>query len=881
MKRLAVMLMAAALFSAPEAYAACTGAVAVCDGSGQGVALIEHGQPVTVYVDADAEKPVLRVAGDFAADLGRVSGTNAEIVHRLDDASGDVVVIGEIGHSPLIDGWIKAGKLDIAAISGQWEAYSQQVIDLPGGHHALVITGADKRGAIYGTYDISTKMGVSPWYWWADVPVVHKSDLYVTAGIRHDQPRVKYRGFFINDEEPAFGGWAREKFGGVNHLAYAKVFELDLRLKGNFLWPAMWGKSIADDDPQSLTTADDYGIVLGTSHHEPMTRAQEEWHRHHDQGVTGGAWDYTKNADNLRTFWRGGIERMVQGGHEDVVTVGMRGDGDEPMSEGTATQLLEKIVADQRQIIADVTGKPADQTPQVWALYKEVQDYYDHGMKVPDDVTLLFSDDNWGQIRRLPAVTPSPTARSAPGSESALKERSVSALKRSGGYGIYYHFDYVGAPRNYKWINTNQIEKTWQQMELADEAGADRLWIVNVGDIKPMEFPLSFFLDMAWNPKAMTPAALKAYPETWAAQQFGAEHAAAIGGMLTRYSQYNAHRKPELLNTGVVNYADFARMTEDYDRLARATDSYARLLPADAQPAFFQLVQYPVDATANLYRLYAEADASHASDALCGDKAADAAEAAFAEDAKLSAQYNGLLDGKWNHMMDQTHIGYSQWQEPKTNIAPPIARKPLRSAATDHACPDFRGATAILPLPSRAGRPYVEGSVDGKPDGYIAIEAEHFSRKTESQGVHWQVIPNLGRTVSSVVSLPQTAPAISDGSMALDYDVDTTTAGDATLNLYLAPTLDTMGQGGLRIGVGIDGGPMQTLSFDLKPDAPDWNKAVMDNIVVLKAAFPKLAAGRHTIHVYRIDGNVVLERLALDLGGMPPSYLGPPETARP
>lgn len=231
--------------------------------------------------------------------------------------------------------------------------------------------------------------------WWADVPAQRHPTLYLTAGRVADHPVVKYRGIFINDEEPGFGGWARAKFGGVNHLAYEKVFTLLLRSKANFLWPAMWGKSLWEDDPASAPLAQEMGVLLGTSHHEPMQRAQVDWKR---QG--GGARDYTRNAPALRAFWRQGIER--RGRAEDPVTIGMRGDGDEPMTEGTAIDLLQNIVADQRKIIADVTGRPASETPQVWALYKEVQDYYDKGMRVPDDVTLLFADDNWGNIRRLP-----------------------------------------------------------------------------------------------------------------------------------------------------------------------------------------------------------------------------------------------------------------------------------------------------------------------------------------------------------------------------------------------------------------------------------------------------------------------------------------------
>ncbi|MGN6364408.1 glycosyl hydrolase 115 family protein [Asticcacaulis taihuensis] len=847
-----VWLTVILLAVAPISALACEGPVSVCDGvSAAGFALIRDGKPATVYVDAGASKPVQRVAEDFAADLERVSGVRPAVVHDLKGVTGGVVAIAELGHSSVIDSLQNQRLIDGRDVGGRWEAYQQSVVDTGHGK-ALVILGADARGAIYGTYDLSAKMGVSPWYWWADVPVVKKTDLYVTDGSRVDAPKVKYRGFFINDEEPSFGGWAREKFGGINHQLYGHVFELELRLKGNYLWPAMWGKAFADDDSLNQQTAAEYGIIMGTSHHEPMTRAQEEWHRHKEGGVTGGKWDYTTNAYNLRTFWRGGIERIKAGNFENVVTVGMRGDGDEPMSEGTATHLLENIVADQRKIIADVTGKPADQTPQVWALYKEVQDYYDHGMKVPDDVTLLFSDDNWGQIRRLPDPT---------------------APKRAGGYGVYYHFDYVGGPRNYKWINTNQIEKTWQQMDLAYDSGADRLWIVNVGDIKPMEYPLSFFMEMAWNPAAMTPEALQTYPAKWAGQQFGAEHANEIGNVLTRYSQYNARKKPELITADSFDITSLSEMELDYGDLAQQTQTLGKTLPANAKDAYFQLVEYPTVASANLYSLYYNTALNHLA-ALEGSPRAnllaDIVEKNFQTDKGLAAQYNGLAGGKWNHMMDQTHIGYDNWQQPEVQVLPKLIRVPEKGKPAHNAYKSDR--LYLRPSLSKAGT-FVEN------EGAIAIEAQHFIRKTEVPGLHWQVIPELGRTLSSVVSLPQAAPATAPGDMALEYDFQLAKEVDVTLNLYLAPTLDTQGKGGLRIAVTIDDRPAQTLTFDLRPDTPQWTQAVKNNILILPAAFNSLKPGKHTIKVFRIDGNVMLERLVLDTGGLKPSYLGPPESA--
>lgn len=853
------------------AQTVCDGQLTVCLGGGTGFALIQAGKPATVFVDGDAARPVARVAGDFASDLQKVSGQAPIVVHDLNGVSGPVVIIGQLGHSPLIDAMAADGRLDVSGVSDTWEAYVQQVVDnpAPGIVQALVIAGADPRGTIYGTYDISTEMGVSPWYWWADVPVAHQTEVRVTAGSRVDYPSVKYRGFFLNDEEPALGGWAREKFGGLNHEFYGHVFELDLRLKGNYLWPAMWGKAIADDDPESLKTADDYGIVLGTSHHEPMTRAQDEWHRHADGGITGGKWDYTKNAANLRTFWKGGIERSI--GHDMLITVGMRGDGDEPMTEGTATQLLEAIVTDQRQIIADVTGKPASETPQVWALYKEVQNYYDHGMKAPDDVTLLFSDDNWGQIRRLP---------------------SVDAPERAGGYGVYYHFDYVGGPRNYKWLNTNQIEKVWQQMDLAWESGVDRVWIVNVGDLKPVEYPLSFFLDMAWNPEAMDSAAVQRYPYRWAAQQFGDQLAQPVADLISSYSRFSSRRKPELLDPALfAAYPDLKSMSGDYTFLNGQATEVGKHLAPEYQAAYFQLVQYPIAASANLYELYdaaadnqalVKADTTGSREtAIKANLAADIAERDFDRDAALAAQYNELLDGKWHHMMDQTHIGYSNWQQPDNNIMPKVERVAVDGVVPARnpkpADPKYALQFSMDDGPAVSGSRYVESG------GYVAIEAGDATRVFEdvTAGVYWDHMFNLGRAATAVLSLPQTAPASDPAAlnpMRLEYDIQTVTAGDATLHLYLAPTLDTAGQGGLRLAVTIDDRPQQVLNFDLKPDTPQWNKAVSDNVVDLTAVFNGLLAGPHTVRIFRIDGNIVVERVIVDMGGLGPSYLGPPES---
>lgn len=834
--------------AAAQAAPACPGAVTVCATEHPGsFALVRAGRPATVLIDAAAGPAVRHAADGFAGDLARISGRPASRVTAASATSGPLVVIGVAGKSITIDDLVRRGKIAVADLAGQWEAYRQIVVDrpYPGVDRALVIVGSDRRGAVFGTYDLSEKMGVSPWHWFADVPVARRADLFVTAGARRDQPKVKYRGFFINDEAPALTTWAKTRFGGFNARMYAHVLDLLLRLKGNYLWPAMWEpQAFNADDPQNMVLADAMGVVMGTSHHEPMTRAHAEWHRDTDKGVTGGKWDYATNAENLRTFWRGGIERMMSKGdgtpYESVVTIGMRGDGDEAMAAGTATELLERIVADQRSIIADVTGKPAERTPQVWALYKEVQDYYDHGMRVPDDVTLLFSDDNWGQIRRLP----------------------TGDLGRSGGYGVYFHFDYVGGPRNYKWLNTNQIEKTWQQMDQAWARGARTLWIVNVGDIKPMEFPLSFFMRQAWDPEAMTLEAMTRFPEDWARATFGTEQAGAIAKLVTRYSQYAARRKPELIDGGSFTPEEFDTMAAEWRTLEQQMIRVKAALPSDRQDAYLQLVEHPIAAMANLYGLH-RAVAWNRRLAAAGDPRANAfadqAEAAFRRDGELTAAFHAANGFKWDGMMAQTHIGYTGWQQPATQVMPAVTRVPAGAAAT-----------AGAPPPTRAS--------------IVGIEAPSFSRAVNAAGLEWKAIPNLGRTLGGVTTFPQGKAATTErDGVRLEYEVTLPRGGDASAWIYLVPTLDVTGRNTLRLGVSLDDGPVQALTDSLIPaptDSPleaqrNWNKAVEDNARVLRADFAGVRAGRHVLKIWRMDDNVVLQKLAFGTGPLPPTYLGP------
>jgi hypothetical protein len=710
----AVLVIGASVFAGAERATAVTITAYVSATPSEGAfALATSGVPVPLVASGDDFPGVLRAASDLQADLERVTGNRPALSTDAVPAASELVLIGTLGRSPLVDRLVREKKLNVAGVAGRWEAFLIEVVDqpLPGVDRALVIAGSDKRGTIFGIYELAAQCGVSPWYWWADVPVAKRRDLYVRPGRHVEQPAVKYRGIFINDEAPALANWMQEKFGGHNHKFYKHVFELILRLKGNYLWPAMWGRSIYEDDPESQRLADEWGVVIATSHHEPMMRAHVDWQRN---GT--GRWDYEKNEAVLREFWAEGIRRTKD--FECVVTVGMRGDGDEPMTEEANIALLERIVADQRQILADVTGKVPAATPQMWALYKEVQEYYDKGMRVPDDVTLLLCDDNWGNIRKLPKLADKP---------------------RAGGYGIYYHFDYVGGPRNYKWLNTNQIERVWEQMHLAYRYGADRVWIVNVGDIKPMELPIEFFLDYAWNPEAWPAERLPEYTRRWAAVQFGDEHAAAIAAVFSRYTRYNARRKPELLapNTySLVNYREAERVVAEYNELADVAARIGQALPTEYRDAYYQLVLFPVQACANLNELYVAAGQNRLyaeQGRAATNELADRVRALFARDAALTeAFHTELAGGKWNHMMSQTHIGYTYWQQPDRNVMPKVQEIDVPVAAemgvaiegSERGWPNDEGEPVLPELsPYGEQRRYLEVFNRGRTPFTYTIEA--------------------------------------------------------------------------------------------------------------------------------------------------------------
>lgn len=821
-----LFILAAALFNSNLTAADNQTYVSVKKVSGA-FTLSSNGNSAPIVVSSYDYPGVLRVVKHLQDDIKNVTNAEPKVYFDSIPKAKEIIVIGTLGKSRLIDELVKENKIKIDDLTNKWEKFVIEVVNnaFPNVQRALIIVGSDKRGTIYGIYDLAENIGVSPWYWWADVPVKKKSEIYILPKrYTLDEPKVKYRGIFINDEAPALTGWAYEKFGGFNSKFYEKVFELILRLKGNFLWPAMWGKSFFVDDTLNPKLADEYGIVISTSHHEPMMRAHVEWSK-----FGKGPWDYEKNDSVLREFWREGIRRM--GSYESIVTIGMRGDGDEPMSEESNIALLERIVHDQRKIIQEVTKKKAEEIPQVWALYKEVQDYYDKGMRVPDDVTLLLCDDNWGNLRRLPSLNEKP---------------------RKGGYGIYYHYDYVGGPRNYKWLNTNQIERVWEQMHLAYEYGARKIWIVNVGDIKPMEFPISFFLDYAWNPESMPLEKMIQYSQNWAEKQFGKKYSKEIGEILIKYTKYNSRRKPELLSPetySLVNYREFETIVNDYNDLLKKAKKINDQIPSEYKDAYYQLVLHPVEACANLNELYyvvAKNRLYARQGRALTNELAKYARKLFEKDSLITEYYHKLANNKWNHMMSQTHIGYTYWQQPDKNIMPKVveiqnSKDPEMGIAVEGSDNYFPVAD-VLNLPEfdvfnkqkyfieifnkgldpfnytiKTDKPYLKieqtkGVINTEKrinifidwnkapsgishanifvealnkkvtiktkinktklnervaehlfiesNGFISINAENFSKSINTNNIEWKIIQNLGRTSSAVTPFPVTSQSI-------------------------------------------------------------------------------------------------------------------------
>ena len=777
-----------------------------------------------IVVDEKEHTCVQRAVKNLITDFEKVTG-------KKSGENGTTILVGTVGVNKKIDQWVKKGVL--RDLKGKREKYIIKTID-----NQLVIAGSDKRGTVFGIYELSQQIGVSPWYYWADVPIAQHAELFVKAGEYTDgEPNVRYRGLFLNDEAPCLTSWVKNTFGTDfgDHRFYEKVYELILRLKGNFLWPAMWGWAFYADDPENSKVADEMGIIIGTSHHEPMARNHQEWVRHRQEY---GAWNYETNQQVLDRFFREGIERMK--GTDDIVTIGMRGDGDEAMSKDADTKLLEKIVENQRKIIKEVTGKPAKETPQVWALYKEVLDYYDKGMRVPDDVLILLCDDNWGNIRRVPNE----------------KER-----QHPGGWGLYYHVDYVGAPRNSKWLNVTPSQNMWEQLTLASDYGLDRMWILNVGDLKPMEYPITLFMDMAWNPRSVSVDVVSSHTRPFCAQQFGEDQADEAARILNRCCKLSGRITAEMLDARTYNVksGEWRQVADEYMRLeTEALRQYITLQP-QYRDAYQQIILFPVQAMSNIYQMYyAQAMNQYLfqkNDPECNVWADKVAEA-FRRDSVLCASYNtDIAGGKWRGMMIQKHIGYRSWND------------------------NF--PRDILPRTSRIDNPQAGGFTFTMQGGVVTMEAEHYFEAKATPTTQWTVIPDMGRTRSALSLMPYTERNVSDASLTYRFNASEKER-IARVRVVTKSTLDYLNKGGLTFTVQLDNGEPQTVNFNQRlnehPDNiysiyyPTVARRVVESVVNINGENGK---SLHTLTLRPQDPAIVFEKVVVEADGhqWEPMYL--------
>lgn len=815
-----------------------------------GFILIEDGLPVPIMIDENDEKGINLAAGNLADDFGRVAGKKADIfispITRMNPGKLKRAIIAGTEKNPVIKKLIKENKINASELKGKREKYIITTVENLSDEidEALIVAGSDRRGVIYGIYELSEQLGVSPWYDWADVPVAPHDNMTITKGTyTTGEPAVEYRGIFLNDEAPCLTSWVKNTYGTNygDHRFYARVCELILRLRGNFLWPAMWSWAFYADDPENSKTADEMGVIMGTSHHEPMARNHQEWARHRNEY---GKWNYNTNSETIDKFFTEGIQRMK--GTEDVVTIGMRGDGDEAMSESADVALLDRIIKNQRKIIAKHTGKKAEKTPQVWALYKEVLDYYDKGLRAPDDVTYLLCDDNWGNVRRLP---------------------NDEERKHPGGWGMYYHVDYVGAPRNSKLINVTPTQNMWEQLNLTYDYGVDKLWILNVGDLKPMEYPITLFLDMAWNPKKYNVDNITGHTLNFFNQQFGTEQGPEAARILNLYAKYAGRVTPEMLDADTYNVStgEWEKVTNDFMRLeAEALRQFMTLSP-EYRDAYRQLVLFPVQLMANLYDMYYSVAMNRKLYKEGNPQAnlwADRAEKAFARDGMLMNEYNhDIAGGKWNGMMTQKHIGYTSWNDAFERDTLPEMKRFDNPAS-------LQGGYVFMP---------------GKKD-VVVMEAEHYFDAVAAPDTEWTVIPDMGRTLSGIALMPYTKPVTGSSltyKMSLPSGVD-----KADIHLIVKSTLAFKRPEGHRYAVSIDGGDETIVNFNGNLNENPENiysvfyPTVARRVVEKKVSLPvgKTSDGMHTLTVRPFDEGIVFEKIVVDFGGYEPSYLFMPES---
>jgi hypothetical protein len=621
----------------------------------------------TFVIENEAFEGVKRIAKKAASDFEKVCGVYPDftVTVPLGEKKQNAVIFATLGKSPFVDTLIREGVYDSSALSGKREVYSIKFID-----GALLVCGSDKRGTIYGMFALSEYIGVSPLHFWGDVQPNRRKNLKIEKDVEtvSKEPSVKYRGFFINDEWPCYGTWTFGHFKGFTAEMYDHVFELLLRLKGNYLWPAMWTSSFALDGPGGFNEelADIYGILVGGSHHEPCLRASEEWDKvRGPNSIYGNEWNYYKNKNGLLKYWEDALIRS--GKYEKIITIGMRGERDSSMLGDDSPlkdniDLLKDIIKNQRELIKKHINPNIDEVPQVIALYKEVEEYFYgkegvEGLKDWDEldgVICMLCEDNFGFMRTLP---------------------TAEIRGRKGGFGMYYHFDYHGGPISYEWVASTSYERTWEQMCMAYDYGIKDIWIVNVGDIKFNEVPLNYFMDLAydfekWGTKS--PNSIDEYTSLWLKKNFPdteKETREKIADVLHGYIRLNSARRPEALNSDIYHpchYLETDRMLAVAEKIDKLNEEIYSALNGNEKNAYYSMVYFPAKSSVNLLKmhLYAGKNRHFAGQGKkIANKYADLVTVCVEKDRLLKNEFAEFNGGKWSGMELEQHIGFTKWNE--------------------------------------------------------------------------------------------------------------------------------------------------------------------------------------------------------------------------
>lgn len=811
----------------------------------------------TIVVDPKEAAVVLTAASLFADDYKLVTNKELKIAGNAD--KNNLIIVGT-PQSTHISKLVRKGLLDVSAIAGSSERYIITIIQDPfrKGTDAVVVVGSDPRGAAYGLLSISEKMGVSPWYWWADVPVNHHKEVFISGQFVSKEPSVRYRGVFINDEDWGLTPWAAKtvepEVGNIGPRTYTHICELLLRLKANMLAPAMHTCSDAFyTHAENKKVADKYGIMITTSHCEPLlfnNASLDEWDSSKD-----GEWNYQTNRHVIYNKLNNRVKEAAP--YENIYTMAMRGLHDEGMrgnmSQEEKVKMLEKAIMDQREILGKHISTPVEEIPQIFIPYKEAQQLYEAGLEVPEDITLVWPDDNYGYMKML----------------SNQRDR-----KRSGGAGVYYHTSYLGVPHSYLWLNTTPPMLIYEEMKKAYNTGANRYWLLNVGDIKPMELAIQLFFQMAWDFKQFNYNNVNQYQAKFLAEIFGKNYRNDFQDILDEYYRLAWSRKPEAMGWerewdspelsrlqdtefSFTNYNDAQTRLDDYTRLADKTNHILNLLPKNLWPAFFEMVGYPALGSNQMNRKFLLAQLNHElaakGDMQGANRAAEMALQANDSIEQLNKIYNTMLNGKWNHMM----------------MVPPAF------CALNHLMPqlstDNSAGKRELDLSPVAEEYALERCLFIPVDAFSNIVGgEHHSfRLLDGIGFDWQSLMLGEVTQQSYNPCAPEAPRVS-------YELPQIDADSITVIIYTLPRFPLYKGVNTSFGISIDNSQIEISNFLPREQSKEWKDNVIRNAMVTEKKFPiDRSLRNHELNIISGDPGLIVQRILVDWGGLKKTYVGP------